>query len=171
MRLAASCSETRRQTKPLQSRETTKFDRHSSRRRPTGAVQSTSRSEGERHEQVGEPLCQLRGKTWSCLPPPLGPALLSQSLQEELPCENGEGACAHAEVVRLARPQGLPAALPGREWKLTNKDQTKARAAPPSAHRMTTSHGGVCHMNSSRNAAHASAKSPASLIPAVHTGR
>jgi hypothetical protein len=36
---------------------------------------------GEFHDQVGEPLRKLWRKVWSCLPPPLGPALLSQSLQ------------------------------------------------------------------------------------------
>jgi len=33
---------------------------------------------------------------------------------------------------------------------------------------MTTSHGGMCHMNSRTNAARASAKSPALIIHAVH---
>ena len=42
---------------------------------------------------------------------------------------------------------------------------------PPTAQRMTTSQGGVCHMNSSRNAAMASAKSAAPDMPLVHTGR
>jgi hypothetical protein len=45
-----------------------------------------------------------------------------------------------------------------------------ASAAPPAAQRMTTIHGGVFHMNSSRKAAAASAKSPALAIPAVQTG-
>src|SRR5262249_3807072 len=48
--------------------------------------------------------------------------------------------------------------------------QIIAIAAPPIAHRITTSQGGVCHMNSSRNAKMASAKSPAPVMPAVHTG-
>jgi hypothetical protein len=36
----------------------------------------------------------------------LGPALLPQSLQEQLPCENGEGPCVHEKVVWLLTPQG-----------------------------------------------------------------
>src|SRR5262245_5642723 len=44
------------------------------------------------------------------------------------------------------------------------------RAAPPRALRTITSPGGVCHMNSSRKAAQASAKWPALVGPAVHTG-
>ena len=48
---------------------------------------------------------------------------------------------------------------------------TKASAAPPSAQKTTTSHGGVFHMNSSRKAATPSAKSPALAMPDVHTGR
>ena len=43
-------------------------------------------------------------------------------------------------------------------------------AAPPSALSITTSHGGTCHMNSSRNAAATKAKSYGPVIPAVHTG-
>ncbi len=42
--------------------------------------------------------------------------------------------------------------------------------APPSALSSTTSQGGVCHMNSSRNAAHASAKSAPLVMPVVQTG-
>src|SRR5262249_61507825 len=45
-----------------------------------------------------------------------------------------------------------------------------ATSAPAAALRITTSQGGVCHMNSSRNAAIASAKSAALVMPAVHTG-
>src|SRR5437763_904392 len=55
----------------------------------------------------------------------------------------------------------------------SNKDdgaQTAARAAPPSAHKITTSHGGTCHMNSRRNAAQASPKSPALSMAEVQTG-
>ena len=58
---------------------------------------------GEFHDQFGEPLRKLWGKVWSCLPSPLGPALLSQSLQGRFPCENSEGSCAHEKVVWTGR--------------------------------------------------------------------
>ena len=45
-----------------------------------------------------------------------------------------------------------------------------AVTAPPSAQNTTTSHGGVFHMNSSRKAATARAKSAALVMPDVHTG-
>ena len=45
-----------------------------------------------------------------------------------------------------------------------------ASAAPPIAQNATTSHGGVFHMKSKRNAATPSAKSPALVMPDVHTG-
>ena len=41
------------------------------------------------------------GKVRSCLPPPLGPALLPQCLQEQLPSENGKGPCVPEKVVWL----------------------------------------------------------------------
>ena len=43
------------------------------------------------------------GEVWSYLPPPLGPALLPQSLQGRFPCENSEGPCAHEKVVWTCR--------------------------------------------------------------------
>jgi hypothetical protein len=43
-------------------------------------------------------------------------------------------------------------------------------AAPASAHSMTTSHGGACHMNKSKNAAAATAKSIGRAMPEIHTG-
>ena len=45
-----------------------------------------------------------------------------------------------------------------------------ALATHAAALRMTTSQGGAFHMNSSRNAAIASAKSSALVMPTVHTG-
>jgi hypothetical protein len=36
----------------------------------------------------------------------LGPALLPQSLQEQLPCENGKGPCVHEKVVWLLTSRG-----------------------------------------------------------------
>ena len=54
---------------------------------------------GEPHDQVGEPLCKLWWKVWSCLPSPLGAAVLPQSLQDQLPCKNSQGLCAHEKVV------------------------------------------------------------------------
>src|SRR6516225_2323416 len=56
---------------------------------------------GERHDLVGEPLFILWWKIRPCLSLPLGPALLPQSLQGQLPCENGEGPCVHETVVWL----------------------------------------------------------------------
>lgn len=49
-------------------------------------------------------------------------------------------------------------------------DQRAATNPPAMALRTTTSHGGVRHMNSSRKAAAARAKSAAPKIPAVQTG-
>ena len=46
-----------------------------------------------------------------------------------------------------------------------------ASAAPPSAQKATTSHGGVRHMNSSKKATTPSAKSSALVMPEVQTGR
>src|SRR5215471_4644246 len=57
---------------------------------------------GKPDDQAGEPLCQLWGKVWARLPPPLGPSFLSQGLQGQIPCENGEGPCAGEKVVRLS---------------------------------------------------------------------
>src|SRR5262245_628933 len=65
------------------------------------AAVPTPATRGERHDQVGEPLFILWRKVRSCLSLPLGLALLPQSLQGELPCENGEGLCVHATVVWL----------------------------------------------------------------------
>src|SRR6516164_8999429 len=56
---------------------------------------------GERHDLVGESLFILWRQVRSCLSQALGPALLPQSLQGQLPCENGEGPCMHAKVVWL----------------------------------------------------------------------
>jgi hypothetical protein len=65
------------------------------------------------HDQVGEPLHTLRGKVRSCLPSPLGPALLPQSLQGQFSCQNGEGPCAHEKMVWTGRvPKGKPTDLP-----------------------------------------------------------
>jgi hypothetical protein len=55
--------------------------------------------EGERRDQIAESLFKLWWKVRSCLPPPLGLALLPQSLQGQLPCENGEGLCMYEKVV------------------------------------------------------------------------
>src|SRR5262249_10980937 len=66
-----------------------------------GAAVPTPATLGERHDQVGEPLFILWRKVRSCLSLPLGPALLPQSLQRQLPCENGEGLCVHEKVVWL----------------------------------------------------------------------
>jgi hypothetical protein len=57
--------------------------------------------EGERRDQIAESLFKLWWKVRSCLPPPLGLALLPQSLQGQLPCENGEGLCVHEKVAWL----------------------------------------------------------------------
>ena len=62
------------------------------------------------------------------------------------------------------------AARPPRLRQRTAHASELAINAPAAALRMTTSQGGVCHMNSSRNAAIASAKSPALVMPTVHTG-
>src|SRR6516165_4479239 len=71
------------------------------RRRNQIAVVPTPAKGGERHDQVGEPLFILWRKVRPCLSLPLGPALLPQSVQGQLPCENGEGLCVHAKVVWL----------------------------------------------------------------------
>src|SRR5215471_8672537 len=73
---------------------------------PTPAIR------GERHDQVGEPLFILWRKVRSCLSLPLGPALLPQSLQGQLPCENGEGLCVHAKVVWLLASSRRISSLP-----------------------------------------------------------
>src|SRR3981081_2990816 len=57
---------------------------------------------GEHHGQVGRPLCKLCWKVWSCLPSPLGAAVLPQSLQDQLPCKNS----AHEKVVWLVSSRG-----------------------------------------------------------------
>src|SRR6478672_11071488 len=59
------------------------------------------RTGGERHDQIEESLFKLWRKVWSCPLPPLGSALLPQSLQGQLPCENGEGLCVPKKVVWL----------------------------------------------------------------------
>src|SRR5262245_63385278 len=69
------------------------------RRRNQIRRRATPATGGERHDQVGEPLFILWRKVRPCLSLPLGPALLPQSLQGQLPCENGEGPCVHAKVV------------------------------------------------------------------------
>src|SRR5712675_2173119 len=46
------------------------------------------------------------GRFGSCLPLPLGAALLPQSLQSQLPCENSQGPCAHETMVRLVGSRG-----------------------------------------------------------------
>jgi len=51
------------------------------------------------------------GKLGLCLPPPLGPALLLQCLQEQLPSENGKGPCVPEKVV----------------WLLTSRREISAR--------------------------------------------
>src|SRR5215471_19013523 len=62
---------------------------------------------GQPHEEIRESLRKLWRKVGPCLPPPSRPALLPQSLQGQLPCENGEGPCVHATVVRLLAAQGF----------------------------------------------------------------
>jgi hypothetical protein len=75
-------------------------------RRPAGAA-SQPPIGGKLYDQIGESLRKLWRKVRPCQPPPSRPALLPQSLQGELPCENGEGPCVHATVVWLRASQGL----------------------------------------------------------------
>src|SRR6266702_157938 len=58
----------------------------------------------------------------------------------------------------------------GKETIEVRRDYRLAASAPPTADMTTTSHGGVRHLKSSRNATIPSAKSAALVIPAVHTG-
>src|SRR5215475_13878208 len=88
-----------------------------------GAAVPTPATLGERHDQVGEPLFVLWWKVRSCLSLPLGPALLPQSLQGQLPCENGEGPCVHAKVVWL---------LASSRCVSENTILTRADVSPPS---------------------------------------
>jgi hypothetical protein len=78
---------------------------------PRGRLRRTAASQpptgGKLHDQIGELLRKLWRKVRPCQPPPSRPALLPQSLQGELPCENGEGPCVHATVVWLRTSQGL----------------------------------------------------------------
>jgi hypothetical protein len=62
---------------------------------------------GKLHAQIGESLRKLWWKVGPCQPPPSRPALLPQSLQGELPCENGEGSCVHAALVWLRTSPGF----------------------------------------------------------------
>src|SRR5687767_14425147 len=77
--------------------------RHAHRPRNDKRNASISKSEVEPHDQVEEPLCRLRGKVWPRLPPSSGPALLPQSLQGQLSCENSERACVHEKMARFPR--------------------------------------------------------------------
>jgi hypothetical protein len=61
---------------------------------------------GERHGQDRRPLCKLWWKVRSCLSSPLGAAVLPQSLQNQLPCKNSQGLCAHEKVVWLTSSRG-----------------------------------------------------------------
>jgi hypothetical protein len=78
---------------------------------PRGRLRRTAASQpptgGKLHDQIGESLRKLWRKVRPCQPPPSRPALLPQSLQGELPCENGEGPCVHATVVWLRASQGF----------------------------------------------------------------
>jgi hypothetical protein len=71
------------------------------------------RTVGERHDQIGESLFKLWWKVRSCLPPLLWLALLSQSLQGQLPCENGEGLCVHEKVAWLLTSRRCVGGEPG----------------------------------------------------------
>jgi hypothetical protein len=66
---------------------------------PAGCRCGGPSSKPESHDQAGQPLCKLWRKTRSCLPSPLGTALLPQILPGRFPCENRQGSCAHAKVV------------------------------------------------------------------------
>ncbi len=53
------------------------------------------------HDQIRETLFTLWWKVRPYLPPPLGPALLPQSLQRQLHCKGREGLCTPEKVVWL----------------------------------------------------------------------
>jgi hypothetical protein len=78
---------------------------------PRGRLRRTAGSQpptgGKLHAQIGESLRNLWRKVRPCQPPPSRPALLPQSLQGELPCENGEGPCVHAALVWLRTSPGF----------------------------------------------------------------
>src|SRR5215472_4413565 len=86
---------------------------------------------GERHDQVGEPLFILWWKIRSGLSLPLGPALLPQSLQGQLPCKNGEGPCVHEKVVWLLTSS--------RCVKRKHDIRARANLSPPSQRRASES--------------------------------
>ena len=84
---------------------------------------------GERHDEIGESLFELWRKIRSCLLPPLGSALLPQSLQGQLPCENGERLCMHEKVVWLpTSPRGCPVLKPIRAIIALSSEKTSRRA-------------------------------------------
>jgi hypothetical protein len=56
--------------------------------------------------KLEKPLRDLWRQVRSCHPPSLGPALLSQDLQGQLPCESRQGPCPPETVARLAHVAG-----------------------------------------------------------------
>src|SRR3981189_3552878 len=91
---------------------------------------------GEHHGQDRRPLCKLWWKVRSCLPSPLGAAVLPQSLQDQLPCKNSQGLCAHEKVVWLISSRGdVDAGL------IRRRAVVAATRSPASLwHRITTFH-------------------------------
>ena len=59
----------------------------------------------EFHDPGREQLRGLREEIWAGLPPLLGPAVLPQRLQGQLPCESSEGARRDEKVVRVPGSQ------------------------------------------------------------------
>src|ERR1700704_3711320 len=73
---------------------------------------------GENHGHVRRPLCKLWWKVWPGLPSPLEAAVLQQSLQDQLPCKNSQGLCAHEKVVWPTSSRGdeEPASYVAGQW-------------------------------------------------------
>jgi hypothetical protein len=132
-----------RQTAPrVASRRTTLMKLDERRiHRPAGAA-SQPPIGGKLHDQIGESLRKLWRKVRPCQPPPSRPALLPQSLQGELPCENGEGPCVHATVVWLRTSPGFVgvARIEGSEIRGSAGSFVSpgCRSAPPGLHASLT---------------------------------
>src|SRR6266511_4072018 len=113
---------------------------------PRGRLRRTAASQpptgGKLHDQIGESLRKLWRKVRPCQPPLSRPALLPQSLQGKLPCENGEGPCVHATVVWLRASPGFV----GVAWIERSEIRGSAgsfvspgcRSAPPGLHASLT---------------------------------